>query len=121
MLSGQRVDSSQRPNFRPVPTMATGNSPVNMKYLSLVILVAQNTGLVLIMRYSRTVEGPRYLSSTAVVMSEISKVVTCLLIVLYQKSWSLSETAGVLRTEIAMKKMEDCKDIGSSDLVHNSE
>lgn len=55
----------------------------NLKYLSLGILVFQTTGLVLTMRYSRTLkeEGPRYLSSTAVVIAELLKILACILLV----------------------------------------
>uniref|UniRef100_A0A670IXI8 Solute carrier family 35 member A3 n=1 Tax=Podarcis muralis TaxID=64176 RepID=A0A670IXI8_PODMU len=55
----------------------------NLKYLSLGILVFQTTSLVLTMRYSRTLkeEGPRYLSSTAVVIAELLKITACILLV----------------------------------------
>jgi len=55
----------------------------NLKYLSLGILVFQTTSLVLTMRYSRTLkeEGPRYLSSTAVVLAELLKILSCVLLV----------------------------------------
>ncbi|KIW20427.1 hypothetical protein PV08_01002 [Exophiala spinifera] len=51
---------------------------VPTKYVSLLTLVVQNSSLVLIMRYSRILPGPRYLSSTAVVLSELLKCVICL-------------------------------------------
>uniref|UniRef100_A0A9L0T2X8 Solute carrier family 35 member A3 n=1 Tax=Equus caballus TaxID=9796 RepID=A0A9L0T2X8_HORSE len=62
----------------------------NLKYLSLGILVFQTTSLVLTMRYSRTLkeEGPRYLSSTAVVVAELLKIMACVLLV-YKDSSSL--------------------------------
>lgn len=50
------------------------------KYVSLVILVVQNTALALTMRYSRTVPGPKYLTSTAVLISEAIKLVLSLVI-----------------------------------------
>uniref|UniRef100_A0A7N4UY59 Solute carrier family 35 member A3 n=1 Tax=Sarcophilus harrisii TaxID=9305 RepID=A0A7N4UY59_SARHA len=55
----------------------------NLKYLSLGILVFQTTSLVLTMRYSRTLkeDGPRYLSSTAVVIAELLKIIACILLV----------------------------------------
>ena len=63
-----------------------------IKYLSLVLLILQTTSLVLVMRYSRTnaVKSEsgdkelRYLSSTAVVCSEIMKVIACVLLIWYQ-------------------------------------
>ncbi|ORX82243.1 nucleotide-sugar transporter [Basidiobolus meristosporus CBS 931.73] len=48
-----------------------------MKYLSLLILVVQNSALVLVMRQSRHFE-PRYATSTAVALSELSKLFICL-------------------------------------------
>lgn len=50
-----------------------------LKYLSLGVLVFQTTSLVLTMRYSRTLQGdgPRYLASSAVVLAEFLKILTC--------------------------------------------
>ncbi|KIX01521.1 uncharacterized protein Z518_09247 [Rhinocladiella mackenziei CBS 650.93] len=53
---------------------------VPTKYVSLLTLVLQNSTLVLTMRYSRILPGPRYLSSTAVVLSEALKCIICLLV-----------------------------------------
>uniref|UniRef100_A0A7N4PBH5 Solute carrier family 35 member A3 n=1 Tax=Sarcophilus harrisii TaxID=9305 RepID=A0A7N4PBH5_SARHA len=61
----------------------------NLKYLSLGILVFQTTSLVLTMRYSRTLkeDGPRYLSSTAVVIAELLKIIACILLVYKDSSY----------------------------------
>lgn len=48
------------------------------KYFVLVLLVVQNTCLVLLMRYSRTRPGTMYLGSTAVCCDEAMKLITCL-------------------------------------------
>ena len=61
----------------------TRSAMFELKYLSLVVLVAQNTALVLTMRYSRTTEGPQYLPSTAVTLAEIVKIVVCFAILSY--------------------------------------
>lgn len=42
-------------------------------------------------------------------MAEISKVVTCLLIVFYQQSWDIGKTVKTLETEIVHKSMETIK------------
>ena len=55
-----------------------------MKYIALVCLVIQNAILILMLRYVRTRPGEKFFSSTAVVMAEILKLVTCLLIMLYE-------------------------------------
>lgn len=59
-----------------------------LKYLSLGVLVFQTTSLVLTMRYSRTLqaEGPRYLASSAVVVAEVLKILTCVLLVFKEHS-----------------------------------
>lgn len=52
------------------------------KYLSLAALAVQNSALALVMRQSRTTDGPRYISSTAVIISEMIKTVLSLVILL---------------------------------------
>uniref|UniRef100_A0A0M3I7W8 UDP-N-acetylglucosamine transporter n=1 Tax=Ascaris lumbricoides TaxID=6252 RepID=A0A0M3I7W8_ASCLU len=65
-------------------------STKNLKWVSLLVLIAQTTALVLILRYSRTqkTDGPRYLSSTAVVTAEVVKLFTCLLVIAMQHNWN---------------------------------
>ncbi|KAK9763282.1 UDP-galactose transporter Gms1 [Basidiobolus ranarum] len=50
---------------------------IPMKYLSLIILVIQNSALVLVMTQSRDIL-PRYATSTAVTLSELAKLIICL-------------------------------------------
>jgi len=57
-------------------TIVSTNSSTSMreytiKYGALALLVLQNTFLVVLMRYSRTVQGPRYASATAVFSMEV--------------------------------------------------
>ncbi len=89
--------------------MAVADYKMYLKYLSLLILIIQNTSVVLVMRYSRTMPGPRYLPSTAVTMSEVTKFATCMLIVFYQNSWSPKETLSELHEEIIVKYMNTVK------------
>eukprot|EP01103_Thecamoeba_quadrilineata_P014121 TRINITY_DN4111_c0_g1_i1.p1 TRINITY_DN4111_c0_g1~~TRINITY_DN4111_c0_g1_i1.p1 ORF type:complete len:394 (+),score=54.63 TRINITY_DN4111_c0_g1_i1:78-1184(+) len=51
---------------------------IPFKYISLVTLAVQNSLLVLVMRYSRTQGGPQYYSTTAVLISEIIKILICI-------------------------------------------
>lgn len=51
-----------------------------LKYLSLITLVVQNSALALVLRYSRLIPGTPYLTSTAVVMCEVIKLLCCLVI-----------------------------------------
>ncbi len=60
-----------------------------LKYSSLVLLTLQNAALILVMRYVSTRKGDMFMFTTAVVMSEILKFVSCLFILLIQVSHSL--------------------------------
>lgn len=59
-----------------------------IKYVALILLVGQMVGLVLLMRYSRTVprapEVPLYLASTAVFVMELMKLVICMIVIMIQ-------------------------------------
>jgi solute carrier family 35 (UDP-sugar transporter), member A1/2/3 len=70
---------------------------VPTKYVSLLILVVQNSALVLTMRYSRIQPGPRYLTSTAVVCSEILKCIICLSVHLHEQ-WTKPSSSPDLPT-----------------------
>ncbi|KAK6749470.1 hypothetical protein RB195_001837 [Necator americanus] len=91
--------------------MVANSASKDLKYVSLVVLIAQTTALVLILRYSRTQnnEGPRYLSSTAVVMAEIVKMVTCILVLFYNHGWRLSSFQNELYAEVVQKRSETVK------------
>ena len=49
------------------------------------MLTVQNAVLIISMRYSRTLGGDMFITTTAVVLSESLKMVTCLLIIFYQQ------------------------------------
>eukprot|EP00842_Homolaphlyctis_polyrhiza_P000169 jgi/Hompol1/1152/HPOL_004471-RA len=53
---------------------------VPLKWVSLVTLVLQNAALAILMRYAQTQPGPRFLTSTAVVMAELLKLAVSLAI-----------------------------------------
>ena len=82
----------------------------NVKYISLVILVAQNAALVLTMRFSRMVtDGKMYLASTAVVLTELMKFVICMSMIFYNSNFDLDKTAKSLYLEIIVKGYETLK------------
>ncbi|KAI5610450.1 UDP-N-acetylglucosamine transporter, partial [Silurus asotus] len=86
-------------------------SSPRLKYLSLGVLVFQTTTLVLTMRYSRTLQadGPRYLASSAVVLAELLKILTCICLVCKEHSYSVRALSSVLRQEIIHKPLETLK------------
>lgn len=60
-------------------------SSQTLKYVSLVTLTLQNATVGLSMRYARTRSGDMFLSSTAVVMAEVVKLITCLILVFFEE------------------------------------
>lgn len=67
------LTSSSQTQHQHQPTTAAENHNSLIKYGSLLLLVGQMVGLVLLMRYSRThSDGELYLASTAVFMMEVS-------------------------------------------------
>ncbi len=74
---------------------------MDLKWVSLATLVIQNSSLVLVMRYSRTISNSHYLASTAVVMAEFLKL--CLSVLLYAHEMQTAKkhlSASVLWEEI---------------------
>lgn len=76
-------DLTQKSESNPGPCVSAGNK--RLKYISLAVLVVQNASLILSIRYVRTLPGDRFFATSAVVMAEILKVLTCLLLILIQK------------------------------------
>ncbi|XP_043584539.1 UDP-galactose translocator [Bombus pyrosoma] len=60
-------------------------SAQTLKYISLITLTLQNALVGLSMRYARTRSGDMFLSSTAVVMAEVVKLLICLILVLVEE------------------------------------
>ena len=73
---------------------------VPLKFVSLLTLVVQNSCLVLVMRYSRTLEGPKYVTSTAVVMAEFLKFVVSLVIYVRNESKLRKMSAAVVLRDV---------------------
>ncbi|XP_075041727.1 UDP-galactose translocator [Mixophyes fleayi] len=88
-----------------------GGDRVNrrLKYVSLAVLVVQNASLILSIRYARTLPGERFFSTTAVVMAEILKGITCLLLMLVQKRGNIKELVVYLYDAIIIQYMDTLK------------
>ncbi|KAI8927181.1 nucleotide-sugar transporter-domain-containing protein [Entophlyctis helioformis] len=69
----------------PSPSVEPALFGVPLKWVSLATLVIQNSALVLVMRYARTVPGDRFIPSTAVVMSELIKLLVSLAIYIQEE------------------------------------
>ncbi|BES93479.1 transporter [Nesidiocoris tenuis] len=80
----------------------------SLKFISLVTLTLQNAVLGVSMRYSRTRFGPMFISSTAVVMSEVVKLFTCLFLV-YREQKSLGLWKNALYSTVIANKWDTLK------------
>eukprot|EP01088_Endostelium_zonatum_P012762 TRINITY_DN2702_c0_g1_i1.p1 TRINITY_DN2702_c0_g1~~TRINITY_DN2702_c0_g1_i1.p1 ORF type:complete len:100 (-),score=24.35 TRINITY_DN2702_c0_g1_i1:202-501(-) len=67
-------------------------TPNNLKYISLLVLVVQNSSLALMMRASRT-NSVLYFATTAVVLSEFVKLVASIGLIF----WQLGDVTAVVR------------------------
>ncbi|XP_023682465.1 UDP-galactose translocator [Paramormyrops kingsleyae] len=80
-----------------------------LKYLSLAILVVQNASLILSIRYVRTLPGDRFFTTSAVVMAEVLKVLTCLVIILFQKRGNVTDFIVLLSDSIFVQYLDTLK------------
>ncbi|XP_058804547.1 UDP-galactose translocator [Phymastichus coffea] len=87
-----------------------------LKYSSLVILTLQNALVGLSMRYARTRSGDMFLSSTAVLMAEVAKLVTCLVLVLFEEG-SFNKFLNTLN-QIIIKQPKDTFKVCVPSLVY---
>ncbi|KAL7531852.1 hypothetical protein ACHAXR_004275 [Thalassiosira sp. AJA248-18] len=91
--SRKLTKKASRSKQKQTQPLAVRNHNAIIKYGSLLLLVGQMVGLVMLMRYSRThTDGELYLASTAVFMMEVMKLIICLGVVFYQ--------TGALGTEL---------------------
>lgn len=87
---------------------------IPIKYLSLIILVVQNSALILVMRYTRAdvPQDQLYLASTAVVMSEVIKSIACLALLYYSpepRRRSVKRLGTLLNRELVLNWRESVK------------
>merc|ERR1719308_297013 len=81
----------------------------NPKYISLVTLTGQNAVLGLSMRFARTRPGDMFISTTAVFLAEVVKLMTCLGLVWNAEDRSLSQWWGALDKTIIKQPMDTVK------------
>ena len=75
----------------------SGGNSMGIKAWSLIILTVQNASLILTMRYTRTLPGDMYFASTAVMITEIVKVISSVA-VLFGEKRSVVELLKLLRS-----------------------
>ena len=86
---------------------------IRLKYLALGVLTVQTSTMVLVLRYSRTINNVTrqdpYLSSTAVFLSEVVKLFICFFIVLKDSKFSPNVFWGVLYENVFSKPADTFK------------
>jgi len=89
-ISSNDTKTATKTKVKRLRKKKTVHSPL-IKYGSLVLLVAQLVGLVMLMRYSRTHTNGKdlYLSSTAVFCMEVMKFLTCNMVVLMHSNYNV--------------------------------
>jgi len=80
-----------------------------LKYMSLVTLTGQNAMLGLSMRYARTRPGDMFISTTAVFMAELVKLVTCLGLVWNDEDRSVARWWAALDKTIIKQPLDTLK------------
>ena len=94
----------------PASTGRRGVCPNKYGMMSLITLVVQGCLHSLVLRFSRTIPGPRYLASVAVILTEALKIVACLSVLVFG-CWKTSRTREELNRSITAR---------AADLVYNS-
>lgn len=79
-----------------------------LKYVSLITLTLQNAILGLSMRYARTRTGDMFLSSSAVFMSEVVKLLTCIVLVYYEEG-NMNKCIAALHNTIVKQPIDTLK------------
>ncbi|XP_006002435.1 UDP-galactose translocator isoform X1 [Latimeria chalumnae] len=90
-------------------TKSTSEVNRRLKYISLAVLVLQNASLILSIRYVRTLPGDKFFPTTAVVMAEVLKVLTCLLLIIFQKRGNVKEFILFLYDSIFLQYIDTLK------------
>ncbi|XP_028307991.1 UDP-galactose translocator-like isoform X1 [Gouania willdenowi] len=101
--------STERSNKEAAVGRTQGSANSKLKYVSLAVLVVQNASLILSIRYVRTLPGDRFFSTSAVVMAEVLKVLTCVIILLVQRRLSVWSTCSHLIDSVVLQYKETLK------------
>lgn len=110
-MSGQ----TERKTNGHVDTKST-ETATHLKYFSLVTLMLQNAVFILMMRYVRTRPGDMFMSTTAVIMSEVLKFLACFIIIFY-KEGSVRAFLSHLNENIIQQPM-DCLKISVPSIIY---
>ncbi|XP_060736993.1 UDP-galactose translocator isoform X2 [Tachysurus vachellii] len=100
---------NQSPGEDNTPSRRQADANRKLKYISLTILVIQNASLILSIRYVRTLPGDRFFTTSAVVMAEVLKVFTCLIVILFQKRGNIRDFVALLYDSVMVQYWDTLK------------
>eukprot|EP00045_Choanoeca_perplexa_P004567 m.39165 g.39165 ORF g.39165 m.39165 type:complete len:344 (-) comp12643_c0_seq1:1442-2473(-) len=83
-----------------LPGVRAGAIFVPYKYIALVLLMVQTTSSILVLRLSRTRDGEPYLSTTAVVMAELFKVIGSVFLLNHERKEDFGSTLRYIYREV---------------------
>lgn len=101
----------------PPPSAAHQGYNNLVKYMSLFLLCSQNAVLILVMRYVRVRPGDLFVSTTAVILTEVCKLAFCLSLIFYQEQFSIRAFAQHLHENIIAQPL-DCLKISVPSVVY---
>eukprot|EP00386_Alphamonas_edax_P005313 GDKI01017021.1.p1 GENE.GDKI01017021.1~~GDKI01017021.1.p1 ORF type:complete len:381 (+),score=137.45 GDKI01017021.1:99-1241(+) len=102
-MSSQTGDKAKQPE----PAVSVLGKRIPMKYVSLLLLVFQTTAVIVTTRFSRSgSSGTKYLNTTAVVFSELVKLVSCVGLVWWENGYDVSKTLQQINREIIQRPTE---------------
>ncbi|CAF0860672.1 unnamed protein product [Rotaria sordida] len=85
LLNGQPSNTLSNSASNGLTPPVSYHSSTFMKPISLVSLTLQNALSILLLRYVRTIPGPRFINSTAVIVSEVQKTMLSLFLVINEE------------------------------------
>ncbi|XP_069100932.1 UDP-galactose translocator-like [Argopecten irradians] len=117
MLQYNAGDNSTRNSSGAMATPKPSDSNAMLKTVSLVLLTLQNAALILVMRYVRIRQGDMFMATTAVIVSEALKCLTCLVIVFFEEKFSVRNWMKHLYDNIFSQPM-DCVNVSVPSLIY---
>lgn len=86
-----------------LPGVKFGVIFVPYRYIALILLMVQTSAVILTMRFSLVGDGPGYIKTTAVVMSEVFKVVASVILLGIERKESVDKLFAYLKLEMVDK------------------
>ncbi|XP_060070966.1 UDP-galactose translocator-like [Ylistrum balloti] len=117
MIQYNNGESQTRNTTNAMATPKPSDSNAVLKSVSLVLLTLQNAALILVMRYVRIRNGDMFMATTAVIISEALKCLTCLVIIFCEEKFIVRNWIKHLYDNIFSQPM-DCVNVSVPSLIY---